>query len=147
MRETSRKGILLGLFALALSFCSLGSEGWAASKKFLSLGVGNPAGTFYFIGAGFANIFNKYVPEVRVIAESTASSEENFNYLQRQKMDLALVSINVIETDVERKTDLSGIRLIALGHTSERHWIVRKDSPFQRVADFRRKRAAVRNGG
>ncbi len=26
----------------------------AASKKYLSLGTGNPGGTFYFIGAGFA---------------------------------------------------------------------------------------------
>jgi hypothetical protein len=105
--------------------------------------VGNPAGTFYFIGAGFANIFNKHVPEVRVIAESTASSEENFHLILRKKMDMALVSINVIETAVEKKTDLSGIRLIALGHTSDRHWIVRKDSPIKQVADFRGQRVAV----
>jgi len=56
-----------------------GSSG--APKKYLSLGTGNPRGTYYVIGAGFANIFNKYVPEVRVIAESTAASEENFHYL------------------------------------------------------------------
>jgi TRAP transporter TAXI family solute receptor len=135
--------IVTVLIIMGLSTLGAGNEGWAASKKFLSLGVGNPAGTFYFIGAGFANIFNKNVPEVRVIAESTASSEENFNYILRKKMDLALVSINVIETAVERKMDLSGIRLIALGHTSDRHWIVRKDSPIQRVADFRGKRVAV----
>lgn len=73
--------IVTVLIIMGLSTLGAGNEGWAASKKFLSLGVGNPAGTFYFIGAGFANIFNKNVPEVRVIAESTASSEENFNYI------------------------------------------------------------------
>ncbi len=137
-KKAPAAALLLGFLAIGL-----GSDGWAASKKFLSLGVGNPAGTFYFIGAGFANIFNKYVPEVRVIAESTASSEENFNLILRKKMDMALVSINVIEPALEKKTDLSGMRLIALGHTSDRHWIVRKESPIKRVADFRGKRVAV----
>ena len=143
MLKASRTRILWGLFILAFSVCGWGTEGWTASKKFLSLGVGNPAGTFYFIGAGFANIFNKHMPEVRVIAESTASSEENFHLILRKKMDMALVSINVIETAVEKKMDLSGVRLIALGHTSDRHWIVRKESSIKRVSDFRGKRVAV----
>ena len=141
-KKTTRLLVALGTL-IAIGAGSGTGEGWAASRKFLSLGVGNPAGTFYFIGAGFANIFNKNVPEVRVIAESTASSEENFNLILRKKMDLALVSINVIESAVERKTDLGGIRLIALGHTSDRHWIVRKESSIKRVADFRGKRVAV----
>lgn len=118
-------------------------QGICASKKYLSLGTGNPAGTFYFIGAGFANIINKYVPEVRVIAESTAASEENFHLLLRKKMDIGMLSLNVIEPAVEKKMDLGGVRLMALGHTSDRHWIVRKESPIKRVADFKGKKVAV----
>ena len=143
MLETFRKKLLWALLAVAFLLCLCGGPGWSASKKFLSLGVGNPAGTFYFIGAGFANIFNKNVPDIRVIAESTASSEENFHLILRKKMDMALVSINVIEPAVEKEMDLSGIRLLALGHTSDRHWIVRKESSIKRVADFRGKRVAV----
>jgi TRAP transporter TAXI family solute receptor len=122
-------------------------EGSAASRKYLSLGTGNPAGTFYFIGAGFANLFNKYVPEVRVIAESTAASEENFHYLLRKKMDMGLISIHVIEPALEKKMDMSAIRLIALGHTSDRHWFVRKDSPIKSISDFRGKRVALGSPG
>jgi TRAP transporter TAXI family solute receptor len=114
-----------------------------AAKKYLSLGTGNPGGTFYFLGAGFASLFNKYVPEVRVIAESTAASEENFHYLMRKKIDLALVSINVLEPALEKKMDLSGIRLVSLGNTSDRHWIVRKDSPVKSVSDFRGRKVVV----
>jgi hypothetical protein len=44
--------------------------------------------TYYFLGAGFASIFNQFVPEVRVIAESAAPSEENFSYILRKRMDL-----------------------------------------------------------
>lgn len=136
--------IFLLPFLILLSLILTSSkEGFSASKKYLSLGTGNPAGTFYFIGAGFANIINKYVPEVRVIAESTAASEENFHYLIRKKMDLGMLSLNVIEPAVEKKMDLGGVRLMALGHTSDRHWIVRKESPIQRVTDFKGKKVAV----
>jgi TRAP transporter TAXI family solute receptor len=115
----------------------------AAAKKYLSLGTGNPGGTFYFLGAGFASLFNKYVPDVRVIAESTAASEENFRYILRKKMDLGLSGLSVIEPALERKTDFSGIRLIAMGHTSDRHWIVRKESPVKSLSDFKGRRISV----
>ena len=97
---------VVGLCTLGL-IGAMSTDGWAAKKKYLSLGTGNPSGTFYFIGAGFANIFNKYVPEVRVIAESTAASEENFHYVMRKKMDMGLISIHVIEPALEKKMDLS----------------------------------------
>jgi TRAP transporter TAXI family solute receptor len=137
---------ILLLCMLALTF-SINTDSYAAGKKYLSLGTGNPAGTFYFIGAGFANLFNRYVPGVRVIAESTAASEENFHYLLRKKLDLGLISIHVIEPALQKKMDLSGARLLALGHTSDRHWIVRKDSPVKSLADFRGKRVALGSPG
>jgi len=121
----------------------LTTNGSAAAKRYLSLGTGNPSGTFYFIGAGFANLINKHVPEVRVIAESTAASEENFHLIIRKKMDLGLVSIHVIDPALEKKMDISGVRLIALGHTSDRHWFVRKDSPIRTISDFKGRRVAV----
>jgi TRAP transporter TAXI family solute receptor len=145
-----RKGIILEAIAILLPiglFFGLATEALAAPKKYLSMGTGNPAGTFYFIGAGFASIFNKYVPEVRVIAESTAASEENFHLILRKKMDMGLISINVLEPALEKKMDLSGMRLISLGHTSDRHWIVRKESPIKRVSDFKGRKVAVGSPG
>ena len=121
--------------------------GEAAAKRYLSLGTGNPGGTFYFLGAGFAGLFNKYVPDVRVIAESTAASEENFRYILRKKMDLGLSGLSVIEPALERKMDLSGIRLVAMGHTSDRHWIVRKENPVKSISDFRGRRISVGGPG
>jgi len=144
------KGLLIRagfVCLLAVLVFSLPAEEATAAKKYLSLGTGDPAGTFYFIGAGFANLINKFVPEVRVIAESTQASEENFHYLIRKKMDLGLVAIHVIDPALEKKLDLSGLRLIALGHTSDRHWIVRKDSPIKSLADFKGRRVAVGSPG
>lgn len=137
---------IIGLCAAVFIFC-MATESWAAKKKYLSLGTGNPSGTFYFIGAGFANLFNKYVPDVRVIAESTAASEENFHYLLRKKLDLGLVSIHVIEPALEKKMDLSSVRLLSLGHTSDRHWFVRKGSPIKSISEFKGKRVALGSPG
>jgi len=47
-----------------------------STLKYLSLGTGNPSGTYYFLGAGFASIFNKYGSGVRVIAESIAGPKK-----------------------------------------------------------------------
>jgi len=139
--------VIVGLAIMGSFFLGLGAEEASAQRKYLSLGTGNPAGTFYFIGAGFANLFNKKVPGVRVIAESTAASEENFHYVLRKKMDMGLISIHVIEPALEKKMDLSGVRLICLGHTSDRHWFVRKDSPIKTISDFRGKRVALGSPG
>jgi TRAP transporter TAXI family solute receptor len=135
-------GIMFLAFLSLMEF-ALPPESPGAGKKYLSLGTGNPGGTFYFIGAGFASIFNKYVPEVRVIAESTAASAENFNYLMRRRMNLGLCGLEILPPLIQKKTDFSGIRLFAVGHSSDCHWIVRSDSPVKNVADFRGRRVAV----
>jgi len=138
---------VVALATLGIVSLSLAAGEAGAQRKYLSLGTGNPGGTFYFIGAGFANLFNKKVPGVRVIAESTAASEENFHYVLRKKMDMGLISIHVIEPALEKKMDLSAVRLVCLGHTSDRHWFVRKDSPIKTISDFRGKRVALGSPG
>ena len=143
-KKLAQIAVLVGVIAGA---AGLTTDGAAASRKYLSMGTGNPGGTFYFLGAGFANILNKHVPDVRVIAESTAASEENYHYLLRKKLDMALVSIQIMEAATKKNLDLSGVRLIALGHTSDRHWFVRKESPIKRIPDFRGNRIAVGSPG
>jgi TRAP transporter TAXI family solute receptor len=147
MKERKKIFWLLGLAVLFLQECLFPLHAGAASKKYLSLGTGNPGGTYYFIGAGFASIFNKYVPTVRVIAESTAAAEENFNLIMRKKMDLAISSCNPIKSAAEKKTDFSNIRLMAMGHTSDQHWFVRKGSPVKSIGDFRNRRVTVGQPG
>jgi len=144
-----RKGILwlLGVAVLFLFECLFLPDSGAAAKKYLSLGTGNPSGTYYFLGAGFASIFNKYGSGVRVIAESTAAAEENFNLILRKKMDLAITSCNPIKSAAEKNTDFSNIRLMAMGHTSDQHWFVRKETPIQSISDFRGRKVSVGQPG
>ena len=139
--KTTMGIMTLGL--LLMGWMALPTTSLAASKKYLSLGTGNPGGTYYFIGAGFASLMNKFVPEVRVIAESTAASEENINLVLRKKMDLGMAGIHALPPLIKRKADLSGMRLIGIGHSSDCHWIVRKDSSVKSIQDYKGRRVAV----
>jgi len=118
-----------------------------ARMKFLSFGTGSPAGTYYFLGAGFASMVNKRLPGVRVTAESTAASLENATLISRGKMDMGLAAMGTLAKLKARGVDVSKIRLIAVGHTSDTHWIVRKDSAIQSISDFKGKRIGVGPAG
>jgi len=121
--------------------------GNASAIKFLSFGTGSPAGTYYFLGAGFASIINKNVKGVRVTAESTAASTENARYLIRGKMDMGLASMGTLDGLKKQGMDVDKVRLIAVGHTSDTHWIVRKDSPIKSCSDFKGKVIGVGPAG
>ena len=131
---SARAAVGLGIFAAILILISPQS---APAMKFLSFGTGSPAGTYYFIGAGFASIINNHVPGVRVAAESTAASTENARLLIRGEMELGLACMGTLKDLKDEGMDVDQIRLIAVGHTSDTHWIVRKDSPIQSIADFK----------
>ncbi|MBW1999473.1 MAG: TAXI family TRAP transporter solute-binding subunit [Deltaproteobacteria bacterium] len=123
------------------------APGTAGAVKFLSFGTGSPAGTYYFIGAGFAAIINKHVPGVRVTAESTAASTENARYIIRGKMDMGLACMGTLADLKKQGMDVDKVRLIAIGHTSDTHWIVRRDSPIKSCADFKGKVIGVGPAG
>ena len=123
------------------------APGNAGAIEFLSFGTGSPAGTYYFLGAGFASIINKNVPGVRVTAESTAASTENARYLIRGKMDMGLACMGTMADLKNQGMDVDKVRLVAVGHTSDTHWIVRKDSPIKSCSDFKGKVIGVGPAG
>jgi len=123
------------------------APGNASAVKFLSLGTGSPAGTYYFLGAGFAAIINKNVKGVRVTAESTAASTENARYLIRGKMDMGLACMGTVDDLKKQGMDVDKVRLVAVGHTSDVHWIVRKNSPIKSCYDFKGKVIGVGPAG
>jgi TRAP transporter TAXI family solute receptor len=131
-----------------LIFCVVASFFWAVptvgmAKQLLAFGIASPGGTFYTLGAGFAKIINKYVPEVQVTGESTAGSTQNINLLSTGQLDLAFSGSAYYLSAKARGVNLSKLRLISAGYVSEVHWVVRKESPIKSIKDFRGKRIAV----
>ena len=147
MKSGSKKiriGILVAVMAVTLSLIP---QGASAAMKFISFGTGNPAGTYYFIGAGFAAMINKYVDGVRVTAETTAASTENARLLIRNKLEMGLVCMGTFEDLKKEGMDVGAVKLIAVGHTSDTHWIVRKNSPIKSIYDFKGKAIGVGPAG
>ena len=134
------------IMVLALVFAFAAPQN-ASAIKFLSFGTGSPAGTYYFIGAGFSSMVNNAVPGIRVTAESTAASTENGRLLIRGEMDMGLACMGTF-TDLKKQgLDVDKVRIVAVGHTSDTHWIVRKDSGIKSIFDFEGKTIGVGPAG
>jgi TRAP transporter TAXI family solute receptor len=144
MRSKSFSFLTAIVFIISIIVIAPGNAG---AVKFLSFGTGSPAGTYYFLGAGFAAIINKNVPGVRVTAESTAASTENARYMIRGKMDMGLASMGTVNGLKTQGMDVDKLRLVAVGHTSDTHWIVRKNSPIKSCYDFKGKVIGVGPAG
>ncbi|MBW2515023.1 MAG: TAXI family TRAP transporter solute-binding subunit, partial [Deltaproteobacteria bacterium] len=63
------------LFSLCLILIFVGSA--AAKTEFISIGTGGTGGIYYPYGGGVAEIWSKYVPGVKAVAEVTGASVEN----------------------------------------------------------------------
>ena len=144
---SSKKISTVLMAALAVMALVVSKPSPASALKFLSFGTGSPAGTYYFIGAGFSAIINKYVPGVRVTAESTAASTENARLMIRGALDMGLACMGTLQDLKKDGMDVDKVRLIAVGHTSDAHWIVRADSPIKSVNDFKGKVIGVGPAG
>jgi TRAP transporter TAXI family solute receptor len=131
------------LIGLTISLLISLSPSLGLAKQYLAFGIAKPGGTFYQLGAGFANIINKHVPGVSVTGEATAGSTENVNLLSAGRLDLAFSGSAYYLSAKERGIDLSNVRLISAGYDSKVHWVVRADSSIKKIRDFVGKRIAA----
>ncbi len=143
-RHLTRVRLILGMLIVGLAL--FGAQP-ANALEFLSFGTGSPAGTYYFLGAGFSSIINNNVPGVRVAAESTAASTENARLMIRGEMELGLACMGTLSDLKAQGMDVDKVRLVAVGHTSDTHWIVRKNSPIRSISDFKGKVIGVGPAG
>lgn len=60
---------------------------------------------------------------------------------------MGLASMGTLTKLKERNIDISSIRLISIGHTSDTHWLVRKDSQIKTFNDFKGQRIGVGPAG
>ncbi len=140
------KRYLLGILALVVGLLLVAGDSQA--RNLYSLGTASTAGTHYILGAGFASHINRRCPEIKLTAEITSGTLENYYLLKRKKMDLAFVGLSQpLEDAVEKKYGGGAqekVRSIIWSyHTSDFHWIVRKNSPIKDLCDIKGKKVGV----
>ncbi|MCS7233318.1 MAG: TAXI family TRAP transporter solute-binding subunit [Synergistetes bacterium] len=142
-------GILMVL-ALIISF-SLGKAVAASgSKKYISIGTASVGGAYFSLGQSIANIVNKYVKDVEMVAEVTGGSVENPRLVSQGDVEFGLTNANLAYFGVMGMPpykDKLKISAVASLHPSVFHIITLGNSPINAVSDFKGKRIAVGPAG
>lgn len=155
----SLRVILLAVFCvglLVLAGCGQGGKADQGQKaaapaekketKRYSMATGGTSGTFYFVGAGVADIVRKVYPEIEIVVEATSASPENARLVGRGMADFGLTTTEhslaaYNGTDKYGKEEKGNVLAIRNSHTAL-FQLVTADPNIKSVADFKGKRIA-----
>ena len=148
-----KKALLAGLAAVAMAVVLTGCGGDnTAEKKFLNIGTGGTAGTYYPIGGAMAEVLNKDIPGMNASAQSTGASVANINMLKDGSVDLAIVqndityyAVNGTEMFKDKKVD--GLKGIATLYPETCQAVTLDSSGIKTIADLKGKKVAVGAAG
>lgn len=124
------RGIALSGAATAL----LGATAAPAATE-LSLGTATPGGGFEVYGQTLAGAISESDPSLRITTRSTRGSSENLVLLARGEVDLALVEGNAAHAAF--REDAAALRIVAAMYPNPGMFVVRADSPYQRIDDLK----------
>lgn len=145
-----KKVFLAGMAVIvtAAIFTGCGGE----DKKFINIGTGGTAGTYYPIGGAMAEILNKDIKGVNASAQSTGASVANINMLKDGSVDLAIVqndityyAVNGTEMFADKKVDT--LKGIATLYPETCQFVTLEASGIKSIADLKGKRVAVGAAG
>ena len=145
-----KKAFLAGMAVIvtAAIFTGCGGE----DKKFINIGTGGTAGTYYPIGGAMAEILNKDIKGVNASAQSTGASVANINMLKDGSVDLAIVqndityyAVNGTEMFADKKVDT--LKGIATLYPETCQFVTLEESGIKSIADLKGKRVAVGAAG
>jgi TRAP transporter TAXI family solute receptor len=122
-------------FALA-ALVLLVSNAAAADRTGVSLGTATPGGGFPLYGAAVAEVVNVEDPTLDVQPRNTKGSTENVPMLAEGALDIALVQ-GEVALDAPKS-----LRVLAAMYSSPGMFVVRADSPYRKIEDFRGKPVA-----
>ena len=136
------------LAAMVVFFTGCNGNSDVEGKKFLNIGTGGTAGTYYPIGGAMAEILNKEIPGMSASAQSTGASVANVNMLGDGTIDLATVqndiayyAANGTEMFVDKK--VNGLKGVAALYPETCQFVTLKSSGIKSLSELKGKRIAV----
>ena len=136
------------LAAAAVLFTGCNGDSGVEGKKFINIGTGGTAGTYYPIGGAIAEILTKEIPGTEASAQSTGASVANVNMLGNGSIDLATVQNDIAyyaahgtEMFVDKKVD--GLKGIASLYPETCQFVTLRSSGITSLSDLKGKRVAV----
>ena len=146
IKKTLAVGAVLAAAAVFFTGCNGNSD--VEGKKFLNIGTGGTAGTYYPIGGAIAEVLNKEIPGMSANAQSTGASVANVNMLGDGTIDLATVqndiayyAANGTEMFVDKK--VNGLKGIAALYPETCQFVTLRSSGIKSLAELKGRRVAV----
>jgi hypothetical protein len=104
-----------------------------ARTQFISIGTGGTGGVYYSYGGGVAEIWSKYVPGVKAVAEVTGASVENVRLAHRGETVIGTVmgdvALSAYEGTSKFKGEKQNILTLAVMYPNLLQVVTLKDSP------------------
>ena len=150
-----KKAIAVALMAVATAALVTGCGGsgdQSSAKKFLNIGTGGTAGTYYPIGGAMAEILNSNIKGMNASAQSTGASVANINMLKDGSIDMAIVQNDITYyavngTEMFKDKAVTNLRGIATLYPETCQFVPRDTSGIKSIADLKGKRVAVGAAG
>ena len=146
VKKVFAAGTVLAAMVVFFTGCNGNSD--VEGKKFLNIGTGGTAGTYYPIGGAMAEILNKEIPGMSASAQSTGASVANVNMLGDGTIDLATVQNDIAyyaahgtEMFVDKKVD--GLKGVASLYPETCQFVTLKSSGIKSLSELKGKRIAV----
>ena len=146
VKKVFAAGAVLAAMVVLFTGCNGNSD--VEGKKFLNIGTGGTAGTYYPIGGAMAEILNKEIPGMSASAQSTGASVANVNMLGDGTIDLATVQNDIAyyaahgtEMFVDKKVD--GLKGVASLYPETCQFVTLKSSGIKSLSELKGKRIAV----
>ena len=148
--STVKKVFAVGAILAAAAVLLVGCNGTSdvEGKKFLNIGTGGTAGTYYPIGGAIAEVLNKEIPGMSASAQSTGASVANINMLGDGEIDLATVQNDIAYyaahgTEMFKDKKVDGLQGIASLYPETCQFVTLKSSGIKSLAELKGKRVAV----
>ncbi len=145
------KKIAVAALCLAALLAAL-ALGCAPKQRFVTIGTGGTAGTYFPLGGALAEIWNKNIKGMNANATSTGASAANIAMLKDAKVDVIFVqndaafyALNDLET--YKGKAMPGIRGLASLYDETCQLVALADSKIKTVADLKGKRVSVGAAG
>lgn len=117
MKKLGTKIVLLSIVTLCCMLIMAGPV--AARTQFVSIGTGGTGGIYYPYGGGVAEIWTKYVKDVRAVAEVTGASVENVKLAHKGETvigevmgDVAVAGFNGLSKFKGKKHDILSMAIM-----------------------------------
>ncbi|WP_304224333.1 TAXI family TRAP transporter solute-binding subunit [Gracilinema caldarium] len=123
-----------------------------AQQKFIAIGTGGAAGTYYPLGGAMAEIWNSSIKGMNATAQTTGASVANINLLRENKVDIIFVQNDVAfyalnGTELLKDKAFKELRGMACLYDETVQLVALSDSGIKTVADLKGKRVSVGAAG